>query len=74
MFYWIRKRQMEFPRLEDVRSFVEEFLNVVAEHDPYSHSIRYTKPETKRDDAMHSANYALIVARTYACPPSPDFS
>lgn len=74
MFYWIRKRQMEFPRLEDVRSFVEEFLNVVAEHDPYSHSIRYTKPETKRDDAVHSANYALIVARTYACPPSPDFS
>ena len=74
LFHWIRKRQMEFPRLEDVRSFVEEFLNVTAEYDNYSHSIRYTKPETQRDDAVHSATYALVVARNFACPPPPDFS
>lgn len=69
-FHWIRQRQMEFPRLQDVRPFVEEFLNVVAEYNDYSHSIRYTKPETQRDDVVHSTTYALIVARNGACPPS----
>lgn len=73
MFHWIRKRQIEFRRLQDTRPFVEEFLNVTAEHDGYHHSIRYTKPKSQRDDAVHSTLYALVAARKFAAPPPNDY-
>lgn len=73
MFHWIRKRQIEFRRLQDMRPFIEEFLNVTAEHDDYHHSIRYSKPESQRDDAVHSTLYALVAARQFAAPPPHDY-
>ena len=73
LFHWIRKRQIEFRCLPDVRPFVEEFLNVIAEYDDYHHSIRYTKPETLRDDVVHSTLYAFVVARRFVSPPNYNF-
>ena len=72
LFHWIRKRRVEFRCLQDVRPFVEEFLNVIAEYDDYHHSIRYSKPETQRDDVVHSTLYAFVVACKYAAPLPPD--
>jgi hypothetical protein len=48
--------------LEDCASFLEEFACEVVVHDDHNRTIKYTHPESQPDDALHSTNYALLMA------------
>jgi len=57
MFTRIKRKLLLFPRVADSRSFLDEFVCVVAVYDDEQRRIRYTKAETQRDDALHATNY-----------------
>ncbi|MCA9087232.1 MAG: phage terminase large subunit family protein [Planctomycetaceae bacterium] len=63
VFTRIKKHRVEFPRLEDSRSFLDEIWCEVAEYDDHQRTIRYTHPETQPDDTLHATNYAATLAR-----------
>jgi len=62
VFSRIKKQQMEFPRVEDCGSFLDEFACEISEFDDITRSVRYSHPESQQDDALHATNYALLVA------------
>jgi hypothetical protein len=61
LFSRIKKKMLSFPRKEDCGSFLDEFACEVAEYDDINRTVRYTHPETQQDDALHAANYALLL-------------
>jgi hypothetical protein len=62
LFARIKRRQIIFPCRGDMEPFIDEFACEIAEYDDQQRAIRYTKPETQRDDAMHATNYAFLLA------------
>ncbi len=62
LFSRIKKKMVLFPALEQSGTYLDEFACEVAEYDDINRTVRYTKPENQRDDAMHATNYALLVA------------
>ena len=62
LFTRIKKKQITFPRADDCGSFLDEFAGEVAEYDDVGRSIKYTHAATQQDDALHAANYALLLA------------
>ena len=63
VFTRIKKQRIHFPRLEDVRPFLDEIWCEIAEYDEQQRSIKYTHPETQPDDTLHAVNYAAALAR-----------
>lgn len=63
VFTRIRKGRVQFPRLADCSEFLPEIWCEIAEYDDQQRSIRYTKPDTQNDDALHAINYASTLAR-----------
>jgi hypothetical protein len=63
VFTRIKKQRIQFPRLEDSRTFLDEIWCEVAEYDDQQRSIKYTHSETQQDDTLHALNYAAVVAR-----------
>jgi hypothetical protein len=57
----VKKGQIRFPRAMDCGSFLDEFACEIAEYDAFNRTVKYTHPETMQDDALHAANYALLV-------------
>ena len=62
LFGRIKKRLMLLPRLAESNSFLEEFTCEVALYDDELLTVRYTKPDTFKDDALHATNYAQLLA------------
>ena len=62
LFTRIKKHMTRFPRVEDCGSFLDQFTCEVAEFDEHNRTVRYVCPENQNDDALHSLNYAQMVA------------
>jgi hypothetical protein len=62
LFARIKRRQITFPCRGDMDEFLDEFACEIAEYDDQQRAIKYTKPETQRDDALHATNYAFVLA------------
>jgi hypothetical protein len=62
LFARVKKQSLHFPRLADCNRFLDEFSCEIAEYDDYHRGVRYTHLDSQQDDALHSANYALLVA------------
>ena len=58
LFSRIKSQLVLLPRVADCGSFLDEFVCELAEFDPESRIIKYTTPETERDDALHATVYA----------------
>jgi len=58
VFSRIKAKLIRFPRLQESGSFLDEFVCELAEYDEEMRTIKYTKPETQRDDALHATVYA----------------
>ena len=63
VFSRVKKKRLILPRLQDSSSFVDEIWCEVAQYDDHQRTIKYTHPETKPDDTLHSINYAATLAR-----------
>jgi Terminase RNaseH-like domain len=61
LFSRVKKRSIQFPRIEDCGTYLDEFACEVCKYDDENRAIRYTHPETMPDDAMHATNYALLL-------------
>jgi len=61
LFGRIKNRQLRFPSVAETGSFLDEFVCEVAIYDNEMRSVRYSKPDNQRDDALHATNYAEIV-------------
>jgi len=57
----IKKGLLRFPRVAESNSFLNEFTCEVAIYDEEMRSIRYSKPESARDDALHATNYCQLI-------------
>jgi hypothetical protein len=53
-----RARMSSFPRVEDSASFLDEIACEIAAYDDQRRTIKYTHPETQRDDALHALSSA----------------
>jgi hypothetical protein len=62
LFSRIKKRQILFPRVVECGTFLDEFTCVYRVYDEEMKRIRFTKPETFKDDALHATNYAELLA------------
>ena len=62
LFTRIKMKRVVFPHLPDMNTFLDEFAGVTADYDDINRRTKYTHPETQKDDAVHSANYALLIA------------
>jgi Phage terminase large subunit (GpA) len=62
LFSCVKKQKIQFPRAQDCRGFLDEFACEVAELDDISRRMKFSHPSTHPDDAMHAANYALLIA------------
>jgi hypothetical protein len=62
LFSRIKKQMTQFPRVEDCGSFLDQFTCEVAEYDEHNRTVRYVCPENQNDDALHSLNYAQLLA------------
>lgn len=62
LFTRIKNRQVLFPRVAEVGSFLDEICCETAEYDEHLRSVRYTHPDTQPDDTLHALNYALLLA------------
>ena len=70
VFSRIKKRQLLFPRVQQSGTFLDEFTCEQAVYDDEMKSIRFTKPDNLRDDALHATNYAQLLAlRMYSANP-----
>ena len=65
LFGRVKRKQLLFPRRQDVDPYLDEFSCETAVYDEHLRAVKYTHPLTQRDDALHAANYALLLA-TYA--------
>ncbi|MBI1371279.1 MAG: hypothetical protein GC159_00750 [Phycisphaera sp.] len=69
LFSRIKKRSLRFPRLDDIRPFINDYTCVFAEYDDHNRAVRYTHPDHLPDDALHASNYALLIAtRAFNAP------
>jgi phage terminase large subunit GpA-like protein len=59
IFSRVKKRSIVFPRVDECRSYLEEFAAEYAVYDDISRTIRYSHPQTQQDDALHAAVYAF---------------
>jgi hypothetical protein len=67
VFSRVKMQTIEFPRVREAGSYLDEFACVLAEFDDHLRTVRYTKPEDRRDDALHATNYAqMLGARLFA--------
>jgi hypothetical protein len=62
LFGRIKRKQLLFPRLQDVDAYLDEFACETAVYDDKSRSTQYTHPDNQRDDFLHATNYALLLA------------
>jgi phage terminase large subunit GpA-like protein len=62
LFSRVKMKLIQFPRATECGSFLDEFTCVLAEYDDDMRAIRYTKPDDRRDDAMHALNYGELLA------------
>lgn len=62
LFSRVKKKTIQFPRLSDVDTYLDEFACETAEYDDSNRTVKYTHPETQQDDALHATNYALLLA------------
>jgi hypothetical protein len=62
LFSCVKKQKIQFSRAEDCRDFLDEFAGEVAEWDDISRRLKFSHPSTQPDDALHAANYALLIA------------
>lgn len=62
LFSRIKKKMTCFPRVEDCGNFLDQFTCEIAEYDEHNRTIRYACPENQNDDALHSLNYAQLLA------------
>jgi hypothetical protein len=62
LFSRIKAGLLRFPRIAECGSFLDEFTCELYEHDEAMRTIKYTKPETERDDALHATVYAESLA------------
>ncbi len=63
LFAKIKARQVIFPCRGDMEEYIDEYACEIAEYDDEQRTIRFTKPDTQRDDALHATNYACLIAR-----------
>ena len=61
LFTRIKKQLIRFPAIADCGSFLDEFVCELAEYDEIQRTVKYTKPENMRDDALHATNYAELL-------------
>jgi hypothetical protein len=61
LFGRIKKGLLRFPRAAECGTFLDEFTCEIAVYDEEMRSLRYSKPETLRDDALHATNYAELI-------------
>ena len=61
LFARVRKRILVFPRREDCSSYLDEFACELVDYDEMNRTVRYTHPASMHDDALHAANYALLL-------------
>jgi hypothetical protein len=62
LFSRIKKRLTLFPRVADCGHFLDQFTCEIAAYDEHQRTVQYTCPENQNDDALHSLNYAQLVA------------
>ena len=62
LFSRVKKKSIVFPRIADSNPFLDEFSCELAIYDDINRTIRYTHPETMQDNALHAANYALLLS------------
>src|SRR5262249_19894080 len=58
----VKARRTRFPSVRSCTSFLDEFACELAVHDDRNRGWRYTHPESQQDDALHAANYGLLLA------------
>ena len=63
VFTRVKKQRIQFPRIEDCSSFLDEIWCETAEYDDHNRTIKYTHPETQQDDTLHAINYAASLGR-----------
>jgi hypothetical protein len=63
VFSRVKKHKIEFPRLQECGSFLDEIYCETAEYDDHNRSIKYLHPETQPDDTLHAVNYAAVLGR-----------
>jgi hypothetical protein len=62
LFYsMVRKRLVEFPRIEDCGWYLDELTCELAEYDNEQRRIRYVCPENRRDDGLHASVYGMLI-------------
>ncbi len=61
LFSRVKKKMILFPRREECGHMLDEFACEIAVHDDVNRTIRYTHPDNLQDDALHAANYALVL-------------
>jgi hypothetical protein len=62
LFSRVKMKLIRFPRVTECGSFFDEFTCVLAEYDDDMRMVRYTKPDDRRDDAVHALNYSELLA------------
>jgi hypothetical protein len=60
-FARIQAKLLEFPRVTECGSFLDEFTCELAVYDDKSRTVKYTHPDTQQDDALHATNYAQLL-------------
>jgi hypothetical protein len=61
LYSLVRKGLIVFPPVNQCGWFLDELACELAEYDDEKRRIRYTRPESQRDDALHATNYAIVL-------------
>src|SRR5207244_8170842 len=62
LFTRIKMKLIRFPRVAEYGTYLDEFTCELAEVNDEMRTVRYTKPDDRRDDALHATNYAELLA------------
>jgi len=62
LFTRIKMQLLRFPRVTESGPFLDEFTCELAEFDEGMRIVKYSKPDDRRDDALHATNYGELVA------------
>ena len=62
LFTRVKTKKIVFPPKQDMNAFLNEFSCVTAVFDDIQRRTKFIHPETQADDALHSANYGLLLA------------
>jgi hypothetical protein len=62
LFARIKKRLLLFPQLSESGPYLDDFVCEYAVYDDEMRTVRYSKPKTLQDDALHATNYAQLLA------------